>query len=109
MKQFHRMLLVLVSVLAFSATFVVCAPVTVLAASQSTLVSSCPATISSGSRGSSVKNLQQTLNDFGFRDQNGKVLVIDGIFGSQTLFAVKNFQSIYAPPADGIVGFAPKR
>jgi peptidoglycan hydrolase-like protein with peptidoglycan-binding domain len=104
MNHFSRVFLVLILGLTFSASFIASTPQIVFAANQSTMASSCPATISYGSKGSLVKQLQQTLNDWGWRDQNGKMLVVDGIFGSKTQFVVKNFQSIYAPPSDGIVG-----
>jgi len=64
----------------------------------------CPPTVSYGSRGNLIASLQDTLNRDGWRDQNGHRLIVDGIFGARTLFVVKNFQSIYAPPADGVVG-----
>lgn len=73
-------------------------------ADNASIHAACPPTIRQGSTGPWVKNLQQRLNDWGWRDQDGKPLVVDGVFGSRTTFVVKNFQSIYAPPADGIVG-----
>ncbi|MFK3960873.1 peptidoglycan-binding protein [Guptibacillus hwajinpoensis] len=50
-----------------------------------------------GSRGSAVTNLQQLLNDRGYYSYN-----IDGIFGSITQKAVKEFQSIVGLQATGI-------
>jgi hypothetical protein len=64
----------------------------------------CPPTIQYGSQGTWVKTLQQKLNTLGWRDQEGKVLLVDGIFGSRTQYAVKNFQAAHAPPVDGVVG-----
>ncbi|MDO6658271.1 peptidoglycan-binding protein [Anaerobacillus sp. 1_MG-2023] len=50
-----------------------------------------------GSRGSAVTNLQQLLKDRGYYSYN-----IDGIFGSITQKAVKEFQSIVGLQATGI-------
>ncbi|MCA0170441.1 peptidoglycan-binding protein [Bacillus sp. RAR_GA_16] len=50
-----------------------------------------------GSRGSAVTNLQQMLKDRGYYSYN-----IDGIFGSITQKAVKEFQSIVGLPVTGV-------
>ena len=50
-----------------------------------------------GSRGSSVTNLQQMLKDRGYYGYN-----VDGIFGSITQKAVKEFQSIVGLPTTGV-------
>lgn len=52
-----------------------------------------------GSRGEEVKQIQTKLKRWGYYSGN-----IDGIFGSQTLSAVKWFQSKNGLTADGIVG-----
>ena len=52
-----------------------------------------------GSRGEEVKQIQTKLKNWGY--YNGKV---DGIFGSQTLSAVKWFQRKNGLTVDGIVG-----
>lgn len=52
-----------------------------------------------GSTGNEVKQIQTKLKQWGY--YNGKV---DGIFGSQTLSAVKKFQSKNGLKVDGIVG-----
>lgn len=52
-----------------------------------------------GSTGSEVKTLQQKLKDLGF--YNGDV---DGIFGTQTQTAVRNFQRSVGITVDGIAG-----
>lgn len=57
------------------------------------------AVISQGSRGETVKLIQQKLKRWGY--YNG---AIDGIYGSATKKAVKNFQSKNGLTADGIVG-----
>jgi peptidoglycan hydrolase-like protein with peptidoglycan-binding domain len=64
----------------------------------------CPLTIQYGSQGAWVKELQTRLNILGWKDQEGKALVVDGIFGIRTEYAVKSFQAKHAPPVDGIVG-----
>ncbi|WP_426350232.1 peptidoglycan-binding domain-containing protein [Alloiococcus sp. CFN-8] len=56
------------------------------------------ATLSNGSRGSQVKNLQTILNGKGYK------LSVDGMFGPKTLAAVKAFQKGNGLSADGIVG-----
>ncbi|MBR4971679.1 MAG: peptidoglycan-binding protein, partial [Oscillospiraceae bacterium] len=55
-------------------------------------------TVGYGDSGSNVKALQQLLNKYGYG------LVEDGIFGSGTYSAVKNFQASKGLAADGIVG-----
>ena len=60
-----------------------------------------------GSKGTSVKSLQMLLNGYGYKDQNGNALVVDGSFGSKTDYAVKAFQKKVYPAcgdADGVVG-----
>lgn len=57
------------------------------------------ASIKVGSSGSIVKQIQQKLNEKGF-----SVGTVDGIFGSKTAQAVKNFQKSVGLTADGIVG-----
>ncbi len=54
--------------------------------------------LSFGAQGPQVAFMQQRLNHF------GADLEEDGIFGSLTLSAVKQFQAVFAPPVDGIVG-----
>jgi peptidoglycan hydrolase-like protein with peptidoglycan-binding domain len=50
-------------------------------------------TVQTGSRGEAVRALQSLLS-----------ITVDGIFGSETDTAVRQFQSSFAPPADGIAG-----
>lgn len=52
-----------------------------------------------GSTGSEVKTLQQKLKDLGFYYGN-----VDGIFGTQTQTAVRNFQRSVGITVDGIAG-----
>jgi peptidoglycan hydrolase-like protein with peptidoglycan-binding domain len=77
--------------------------------------SGCPATISYGSTGSQVKQLQNMLN---YRYNNHTIkdhfsaspyafrhpLQVDGIFGPQTRAAVKDYQAANHLKVDGIVG-----
>ena len=56
-------------------------------------------TVKKGSSGDAVKQLQEWLNQLGY--DCGKP---DGIFGTQTEFAVKKFQVNHGLKADGIVG-----
>lgn len=55
-------------------------------------------TIKKGSSGSSVEDLQKLLN------QNGYSLDVDGIFGSKTQSAVRDYQQNNSLDVDGIVG-----
>lgn len=73
-----------------------------LSASGSSTISSTSAaiypTLKGGSTGTSVKELQQKLNEKGYS------LVCDGIFGVKTLAAVMAFQKTKGLVVDGIVG-----
>lgn len=60
--------------------------------------------ISLNDRGLDVEAIQFRLNQLGYRDKNGNVLVQDGIFGENTLFAVKQFQKEMGLDVDGKVG-----
>jgi peptidoglycan hydrolase-like protein with peptidoglycan-binding domain len=51
-----------------------------------------------GSKGDNVKTLQTKLNE------NGYKLTVDGVFGSNTLTAVKSYQAAKGLTADGIAG-----
>ena len=55
-------------------------------------------TIKNGSRGTDVKNLQTQLNSLGYN------LATDGVFGKNTLAAVRDYQSKNGLTVDGIVG-----
>ena len=55
-------------------------------------------TVKYGSQGDDVKTLQQYLNN------NGANLTVDGIFGDNTLSAVKDYQQKNGLSVDGIVG-----
>ena len=53
-----------------------------------------------------VKTLQRLLNALGYKGKDGKVLSIDGAFGTNTAYAVKAYQTANKLTADGIVGAA---
>lgn len=57
--------------------------------------------IKNGSRGQSVKELQQALNKLGYNCG-----VADGIAGNKTITAIKNFQRNHGLSVDGIAGQA---
>ena len=57
-----------------------------------------------GSTGDDVKCLQTILKGFGFKGKDKKVLTIDGEFGSNTDYALRNFQKEMAAEVDGIAG-----
>jgi Domain of unknown function (DUF1906)/Putative peptidoglycan binding domain len=59
-------------------------------------------TLSEGAAGAAVTALQTRLNDWNANPQ----LTVDGIFGPDTLTAVKAFQTAHHLTADGIVGAA---
>ncbi|MBE6738115.1 MAG: hypothetical protein E7566_05650 [Ruminococcaceae bacterium] len=88
--KFKRLLAILLAVIMLAGTFVV-SGLSVSAASYST--------VKKGSKGSDVKTLQTMLNKV---DNAG--LTVDGIFGSGTEKAVKNFQKDQKLTVDGIVG-----
>ena len=57
-----------------------------------------------GERGDAVKALQSELIKQGFVGKDGKPLTADGVFGSNTEHAVKEFQKKYGLDDDGIAG-----
>lgn len=59
-------------------------------------------TLRQGLKGTDVKILQETLNGLNIKPS----LNVDGIFGSSTTQAVKNFQQMRGIAADGVVGRA---
>ncbi len=56
-------------------------------------------TLKKGSKGEAVKRLQENLQQMGYDPGT-----VDGIFGPNTVKAVKHFQTDYGLDADGIVG-----
>ena len=57
-----------------------------------------------GSKVEAVKTLQRLLNALGFTDASEKALVVDGSFGSATLYALKAYQNAKRLEVDGICG-----
>ena len=61
-------------------------------------------TVKKGVKGEIVKELQQDLNLFGFKDQDGNLLAVDGSCGSRTEFAIKALQEDQGLEVDGSCG-----
>ncbi|MCD0280197.1 peptidoglycan-binding protein [Xanthomonas melonis] len=61
-------------------------------------------TLEQGERGESVKQLQNQLAQLGAVGRDGKPLQADGDFGSNTKFAVEQFQRTHGLQVDGVVG-----
>ena len=59
-----------------------------------------------GSKVEAVKTLQRLLNALGFTDATEKALVVDGSFGTATLYALKAYQNAKRLEVDGICGAA---
>lgn len=62
--------------------------------------------IGRGSKGAAVKSLQALLKAKGYCDANEKELVADGVFGANTLYALKTFQNDNGLTIDGYCGAA---
>lgn len=60
--------------------------------------------IKNGSKCAEVKTMQRLLNALGYKGSNGKALTVDGIFGTNSDYAVKAFQKANGLIVDGIVG-----
>ena len=63
-------------------------------------------TLKNGNIGAEVTKLQKDLNYLGFKGKNGKKLTVDGEFGTNTTYALKQFQKKYKLEVDGIYGAA---
>lgn len=61
-------------------------------------------TLRNGSKGEQVKILQENLNKLGIKGKDKKQLTVDGVYGVNTLYAVKKFQKKYKLETDGIYG-----
>lgn len=57
-----------------------------------------------GSKGNDVKFLQEKLAKAGFKGVNSTEIVVDGIFGANTEYALKAFQKKNGLSVDGIAG-----
>lgn len=60
--------------------------------------------LSSGERGEAVKQVQTQLAQLGLTGRDGKPLHPDGDFGSNTRYAVEQFQRQHGLDVDGVVG-----
>ena len=63
--------------------------------------------LKNGSKGTYVKELQTALNKLGYKDADGKPLLVDGKFGDKTEYVVKEFQTKddgYTSKIDGVCG-----
>jgi peptidoglycan hydrolase-like protein with peptidoglycan-binding domain len=63
----------------------------------------CPPTISRGSTGDWVAELQRSLNTKPYTE-SGPYLEVDGVFGPKTEAGVEKYQSYHHLTVDGIVG-----
>lgn len=57
-----------------------------------------------GSKGEEVKTLQRLLKSLAFNGKDGRVLTIDGDFGSNTDYALRGYQKANSLEVDGICG-----
>lgn len=60
--------------------------------------------IKHGEKNENIRQLQDTLNNFGYRDKDGRALREDGSFGDRTKEAVQSYQQAHGLKADGVVG-----
>lgn len=58
----------------------------------------------SGSKGPMVKTIQRVLYSYGYKGADGKPVAVDGEYGANTVYAVKNMQRKLGLSQDGIVG-----
>jgi len=72
--------------------------VTVNRVSTAAAATSSTPTLKQGSKGASVKTLQQKLKNAGYN------VAVDGEFGPKTAAAVKKYQAAHGLVADGVVG-----
>ncbi len=57
-----------------------------------------------GEKNESIRQFQDTLNSFGYRDKDDRALREDGGFGDRTKEAVQAYQQAHGLKADGVVG-----
>ena len=60
--------------------------------------------IKHGEKNEGIRQLQDTLNNYGYRDKQGRALREDGGFGDRTKEAVQAYQQAHGLKADGVVG-----
>ena len=63
-----------------------------------------PCVFKSGSRSPAVRKIQKWLNDNGYRNDAGKSLTTDGVYGANTAQAVKKAQRALGASVDGAYG-----
>lgn len=57
-----------------------------------------------GSQGIRVEDLQKCLNFLGYKGKDGRILTVDGIAGTNTIYALRSFQRAKGLYVDGIYG-----
>jgi hypothetical protein len=57
-----------------------------------------------GEKNEEIRKLQDTLNNYGYRDKEGRALKEDGSFGDRTKEALQSYQQAHGLKADGVVG-----
>lgn len=60
--------------------------------------------VKNGSKGNNVKLLQRLLKSNSCKGADGKVLMVDGVCGANTVYAIKAYQKKKGLEADGIAG-----
>ena len=94
MKKLKKVIAVILVIFAIGTT-----AVTIYNINNNEVVSAYALVLKKGSRGEEVKSMQRKLKNWGYYTGS-----VDGIFGNQTLTAVKYFQRKNGLTADGIVG-----
>ena len=61
--------------------------------------------LTKGMKSGQVQTIQMLLNEIGFRDQDGKRLATDGVFGDRTKYALTNYQKARGLTVTGICDF----
>ena len=64
----------------------------------------CDGAVKHGEKNESIRQFQDTLNSFGYRDKDDRALREDGGFGDRTKEAVQAYQQAHGLKADGVVG-----
>ncbi|MGH8025735.1 MAG: XVIPCD domain-containing protein [Pseudoxanthomonas sp.] len=57
-----------------------------------------------GEKNEGIRQLQDTLNNYGYRDKEGRALKEDGSFGDRTKESLQSYQQAHGLKADGLVG-----
>lgn len=69
---------------------------------------SAPPNLQFGTIGKEVRYLQEDLNYLKVKGRDGKALTVDGAFGKNTEFALRDFQKKYGLAVDGVYGYKSK-